>query len=62
MRARGIGDLGARLLRLPGRLWCRLCHRRLWKVGRLIDSRHGPTAVVYRCRVCGRQFICNAPH
>jgi hypothetical protein len=57
MTPRGFGDLRQRLRALPGRVWCAVFHRRLWKVWRPIDTRHGPTAVSYRCRVCGRQFI-----
>jgi hypothetical protein len=50
--------LSKRLQGLPGRAWCALCHRRLWKVWRVIDSRHGYTWIAYRCRVCWREFVC----
>jgi hypothetical protein len=40
----------------PGRLWCRLAHRGLWKVWTTTDTR-GASRVFYRCRMCWRNQI-----
>ena len=57
MTARAYRDVGQRLVRLPGRLWCMLCHRRMWKRWRTIDSRSGHLWIAYRCRIDGHEFI-----
>jgi hypothetical protein len=55
MRPRGYRDLRDRLRRLPERLWCLLAHRSMWKVWRIVDSRHGRIWVGYFCRICGKE-------
>lgn len=39
----------------PGRLWCRLAHRGLWKVWTTTHTR-GTSRVFYRCRMCWREW------
>lgn len=48
----GVHDLGHRLRRWPGRVWCLARHRSMWKVWRM----GGPT-IIYRCRMCQRTFV-----
>lgn len=60
MTLRGYGDLVRRLRRLPGRGWCVLWHRRLWKPWRAVNGRYGILWTEYRCRRCWRRYT--VPH
>jgi hypothetical protein len=54
MSPRAYRDVGMRVLGWPGRAWCQLWHRSMYKPWGVVDSRHGSTWMSYRCRICWR--------